>query len=157
MRHQGHNSDGELMSSVRVQHERVGLDASHDGKTRQEFAEECDINVLMARYEATGVLTHYSQREPQYFDATDVPDLANALAIVAHAQDAFMTLPASVRREFDHDPVQFVKFAENPDNLGKMREWGLAPPEKAPDAPMRVEVVNPAAPAGGAADAPKGA
>lgn len=144
MKHQGTNANGEPYGGFYVQHERLQLDASKDGKTRQEFAEECDINVLMARYEATGVLTHYSKATPQYFDATDVPDLQRALAIVAHAEDAFMTLPAKVRKEFDNDPVQFVAFAENPDNLAKMREWGLAAPEKVPEPPMRVEVINPA-------------
>lgn len=151
---QGFNGNGEMYSGPYVPRERVGLDASSDGITRQEFAAECDINVLMARYEATGVLNHYARSEPMYFDASDVPDLAQALAIVAHAEDAFMTLPAKTRAEFDNDPVRFVKFAQDEANVEKMREWGLAAPAKVPDAPMRVEVVNPTPPPAAAPDGP---
>lgn len=147
MRYQGTNAVGEVYGAPYDQHERVQLDASFDGRTRQEFADECDINILMARYEKSGVLTHYSRTEGAYFDASDVPDLANALAIVAHAEEAFMRLPAAARREFDNDAVKFVDYAQDPANLPRMREWGLAPPEEVPDPPMRVEVINPAPPA----------
>lgn len=146
MRHQGTNANGEPYGGFYVEHKRVQLDATKDGKTRQEFADECDINTLMARYEKSGIVSHVNRATPQYFDASDIPDLAQALAIVAHAEDAFMSLPAKVRKEFDNDPVQFVKYAEDPANVDQMREWGLAAPAPVPDAPMRVEVVN-AAPA----------
>lgn len=147
MRRQGVNSNGEPYGGPYVEHEPVELDASFDGLTRQEFAEECDINTLMARYEKTGIVSHVRTQEPAYFDASDVPDLATALAIAHDAEVAFMTLPAATRREFDNDPIAFVQFAGDPANLPRMREWGLAPPEKVPDPPMRVEVVSPPAPA----------
>lgn len=142
MRRQGVNSNGEPYGGPFVEHEPVQLDASFDGITRQEFADECDINTLMARYEKTGIISHVRQQEGQYFDASDVPDLATALAIAQEAEAAFMRLPAAARREFDNDAIKFVDFAGDPANLPRMREWGLAPPEKVPDPPMRVEVVN---------------
>lgn len=142
-RRQGVNANGELYDGPYVQAaDDFGLDCSKDGLTRQEFRDECDINILMARYENTGVISHVARGEPAYFDCSEVPDLQQALAIVAHATDAFMTLPAKARAEFDNDPVRFHDFAVDPQNLPRMREWGLAPPEKVPDAPMRVEVVN---------------
>ncbi|WNK13487.1 MAG: internal scaffolding protein [Microvirus sp.] len=125
---QGTNGDGEVLSSVYVEHDPVDIDCSQDGRTRQEFADECDINVLMQRYETTGVLNAFNMREPQYLDVSDVPDLQASLAMVAAAETAFMTLPAKVRREFDNDPVKFVAFAQDPANLEQMREWDLAPP-----------------------------
>lgn len=97
--------------------------------TRQEFADECDINVIMARYEKTGVVSHVTQRVPMYIDWTEQPtNLMDALDIMYKADEAFMSLPATVRREFDNDPLKFVDFASNPDNLDKLREYGLAPP-----------------------------
>ncbi|AXH77494.1 MAG: internal scaffolding protein [Microviridae sp.] len=116
-------------------------------RTRQEFADECDINNIMDRYDATGVISHVDQRTPMYIDVSDVPDLQSALRVLDEAQRAFMSLPAKVRKEFDNDVHEFVSFAENGENLAKMREWGLAPPEKVPDPPMRVEVVTPPPPA----------
>lgn len=113
--------------------------------TRQEFQDECDVNILMARYDKTGLFpTMAAPAAPRYFDASEVPtDFRDVMDHMLAADAAFMTLPAKVRREFDNDPASFVEFAQNPDNLSKMREWGLAAPERVPDPPMRVEVVNP--------------
>lgn len=149
-RTQGMNSVGEMMSDSFVHHDPVDLICDDDGMTRQEFKDECDINVLLAQYEKTGVLNHYNLNDPQYLDVTDVPDLQRALAIYQSAETAFMSLPATVRRDFDNDPVKFADFAANPDNLDKMREYKLAPPKAGDPEPMRVHVVNarPAAPGG---------
>lgn len=131
---QGLNSNGEPIRSAYVEHDKVSMVQLDDGMARQEFAEECDINVLMARYERTGVLNHYSTREPQYLDVTEVPDLQSALQYMQDAQAAFMRLPAVVRKEFDNDAVRFVEYASDPSNLSTLREWGLAAPETTADA-----------------------
>ncbi|QCQ84885.1 internal scaffolding protein [Blackfly microvirus SF02] len=157
MLRQGMNSDGEYIRDFYVERDcSFGTEVFDDGVTRQEFKDECDINVLMASYERTGVITHVNAAPPQFLDVTDVPDLARAIAIMHDAETAFMTLPASARKEFDNDPVKFMDFAGNPENLKRMREWGLAAPEKLPDAALRVEVVDP--PAGASTSpAPSGA
>lgn len=131
MRLQGLNGDGEILNSVYVIHDPVPAPAMDDGVTRQEFRDECDINIILARYEKTGVINHFNTGTPQYLDVTEFPtDLATALDVMHEAEAAFMRLPAVVRREFDNDPVAFAEFAQNPDNISKMREWGLAAPEK---------------------------
>lgn len=110
--------------------------------TRQEFADECDINGIMAKYEKTGMLP-VNGSQPSYVDFTSVPsDLQEALRVMIDAEAAFMSLPATVRKEFDNDPLRFVEYAQDGSHLEQLRAWGLAEPEKAPDAPMRVEVVN---------------
>lgn len=116
--------------------------------TRQEFADECDINVIMAQYDRTGVISHVNQREPVYFDFTEVPDFRSAMDMMIEADKAFMSLPANVRRDFDNDAKQFVDFASDSANLDKMREWGLAPP-KPPEPPAAAPAVD-LAPAPGA-------
>lgn len=146
MRNQGCNSDGVLMSSMVAEKLDPYLTIIEGPSlTRQEWADECDINTLMAQYDKTGVITHYNQQAPAYLDLTETPyDLQNALDTLNRATAAFMSLPASVRKEFDNDAAQFVNFAQDPENLSQMRTWGLAPPEAAPPAPQRVEIVNPA-------------
>ena len=137
---------------------RGDLDRFEPSLTRQEFAEECDINTIMARYEASGVISHVNRAQPFYLDTTDYPDLQGAMDQFREASLAFNALPAAVRREFDNDPQRFVDFASDSANLPRMREWGLGAPEKAPDEPLSVRVVNPdpAAPASaGAPPAPK--
>lgn len=144
-------------TSMYVLHSPVDVFFDEPSRTRQEFADECDINVLMARYEKTGVISHVAQREPMYLDLSGgVPDLQTALHTVMVAEQAFMTLPASVRKEFDNDPLKFVAFAEDANNLDKMREFGLAPPLPPETPPLKVEVVASDPPAGGPSPAAAG-
>lgn len=73
---QGVNSNGELMSSAYVQKEETfGVANDEPSLTRQEFAEECDINTLMAKYDKVGFPMHMSRGPGQYLDVSDVPDL----------------------------------------------------------------------------------
>lgn len=140
----------QFLYSMYVPHDRVRKPVGTVSLTRQEFAAECDVNVLMARYDKAGVWPNaLPTAEPKYLDLSDVPDFQSAMQLMIDANEAFMRLPATVRRDFDNDPAQFVAFAEESENLPKLREWGLAAPEASPEAPMRVEVVNPPeAPAG---------
>lgn len=146
MRRQGHNANGELLSAAYVEHAPVMFSDDTPSMTRQEFAAECDINVLMASYEKNAVLPPTNGKDPQYFDASNVPDFREALDIAREAQEAFMRVPAATRKELDNDVHQFVEYAADPANLEQMRKWGLAEPEKVADGPMKVEVVNPPSP-----------
>ncbi|UDN67634.1 internal scaffolding protein [robinz microvirus RP_78] len=148
MRYHGTNSDGETLSSAYVEKlnpEQFSLDCSDlPSLTRQEFADECDINKLMAQYEATGLLpTNLNTGEPRYLDVSNVPDLQTSLDYLKEATASFMALPATVRRDFDNDALKFVEFAENPNNVEKMREWKLAAPKAVEPPPQKVEVINP--------------
>lgn len=144
---QGWNADGEPYSSAFAEIDRANpalyVDCSCEPSlTRQEFADDCDINTLMAKYETTGTINHFNRQTPQYLDLGDVPDLQTSLSILHDATAAFMQLPATVRREFDNDPVKFVQFAADEKNLDKMREWGLAAPIP-PEPPIqKVEIIN---------------
>lgn len=101
--------------------------------TRQEFADECDINSIMAKYESHLADPMKSVREPIYYDFTASPSsLMEAMDIMARGQEAFMRLPATVRREFDNDPAQFVDFASDPANVDQLVEWGLAERKEVP-------------------------
>jgi len=143
MRKQGCNANGEVMSSAYVEHAPVVFSDDTPSMTRQEFAKECDINVLMAHYEKNAIMPPTNGREPAYFDASSVPDFREALDIAREAQEAFLRVPAATRKELDNDVHKFVEYAQDPENLPQMRKWGLAEPEKVPDGPMKVEVVNP--------------
>lgn len=135
-RAQNYNSNGEIMRDTYVEHADCDFICDDDGMTRQEFKDECDINILLAQYEKTGQLNHFNPRSPQYFDATGLPaDYLQSMMMIREAGEAFMRLPAAVRKTFDNDPEAFVAFAADPDNLEQMREWGLAPPAPAPEEP----------------------
>lgn len=146
-----------LHSVFVADHPRVPTPVGEVSLTRQEFADECDINTIMARYEKTGGQMPVPGREPQYLDLTGLPDFQAAMQMMIDADNAFMSLPAGIRRDFDNDPAKFVEFAEDRKNLDQLREWGLAPPEKPKDKPLEVRVVpEPAAPGSTDKPAPAG-
>jgi len=113
-----------------IPHDRVTQDDDGEVLTRQEFADECNVNVLMRKYEQSGILPSYGGT-PEYGDFADLPDFMEAQNTIRVANEAFALLPARVRAEFENDPAQFVAFASNPDNIEDMRRLGLAPPAAA--------------------------
>ena len=125
-----------------VPHADVSISVFSKSRTRQEFADECDINKIMERYDSAAIPSHIQPREPLYLDLTDVPDFQTALDRLRDADRSFMSLPAKVRKEFDNDPATFMEFAVNPANLDQLREWGLAKPLEAPAEPMSVRIAG---------------
>lgn len=139
-------------------HDQCGMSEWPPSLTRQEFAEECDINEIMARYQVTDMSAlNAPVGPPTYVDFVNMPNnLQDAMEQVFTAEREFMRLPANVRREFDNDPVKFVAFASDHANLDQMRDWGLAPqPQEAADlgSAPQAPPASPGAPAspGGAA------
>lgn len=114
----------------------------------QAAKEETDINVIIKKYLLTGETPEL--RQGIYADVSELTDLAEALRQVQEAQEAFMMLPADVRRYFDNDPVKLVAFAQDPANLDKAIELGLAPRKPVSDP-------SPAGQAGTAGTEPAGA
>jgi len=110
--------------------------------TKQSFKDECDINNIVKRFEATGIIDHINQAHAKglYTDLPEALDLQTGLNMIAQAEAAFMALPAAARSEFDNDPVKFVEAFHNPTEAQQERfiALGLAKdtrPPKAPEAP----------------------
>lgn len=116
-------------------------------RTAQEFADETDINNIMARYLKTGTLPVNVDRQPFYVDATDLPSFQDMQNVLISAENAFMALPSSLRERFGNDPARFVEFASDEKNLKELRELGLLSPE----AVQRLEAADAAAAAAEAA------
>lgn len=131
----------ELIRNLHIKHDRVQVTFKKPSRVKREFKKDADINVIMDRFKKTGVLP-INTKTPMYMDTTQVPNLQQAMEVMISAEKAFAALPAQVRKEFDNNPMNFVDYATKPENLPKLREWGLAPPEKEPEKPMKVEVVN---------------
>lgn len=124
------------------------IDCSRDTPiTKQSFADECDINQIMARYEATGYIDPLSlqQRQAIYADFTSGTEFTDLQDSIVRARTAFEALPANIRTRFANDPAQLLDFIHNPDNEEEAVKLGLltrtteepkpAPPAKEPDAP----------------------
>lgn len=94
------------------------------GRTKQSFKDECDINVIMRRYQVTGELVHLNQRSPLFGDFPDM-DFQSAMAIVIQARENFATLPSEVRDRFANDPGRLLSFLQDPANREEAIKLGL--------------------------------
>lgn len=109
--------------------------------TRQADRDDCDINVMMAKYQATGEL-RTNPRQPQWGDFSDVPSYQEALNIVRQADEDFALLDAKIRDRFGNDPTQMLRFLEDEANRDEAVQLGLVNPPPVEPSPVRVEVVN---------------
>ncbi len=103
-----------------------------------------DINTILRNFGVTGRLP-MTTKAPTYGDFTGIFDFQSAVNAVNAATDAFMELPADVRKRFDNDPQQFVDFCSDEANALEGEKLGINMPkmEVAPvpvvDAPPMVD------------------
>lgn len=109
--------------------------------TRQSFAQECDINYILRKYQKTGLVEHVNKFQGNYADLTDIPTYQDALNKVIEANDAFSSLPSSIRKRFGNDPEEFLAFVSDPTNADEMVQLGLA--HKLPIPPSTTEPLSP--------------
>lgn len=115
---------------------------------KQSSKDECDINVMMARYQTTGVFENVNQSPPRWGDFSDVPSYQAAQNLILDSQRQFASLDAVTRARFGNDPAQMLAFLNDEKNRDEAMELGLvARPSPEPD-PTRVVIV------GGAGDSP---
>lgn len=122
-----------------------------ESMTKQSFAEEADINVIVKRFGLMGQLPQ-DVRAPVYGDFTAVTDYRSALQAVRMAAESFMEMPAEVRSRFGNDPAAFVDFCSDAKNAEEMKALGLVDPQV--QAASLVAQQTPPAPAGASAPAP---
>lgn len=111
---------------------RVALTFTGPGRTKQSHKDECDINQIMARYLATGMLDQSRALAAQYDDVTGI-DYQEAMNIVADAKALFAAFPAAVRSRFDNDPAKLLDFVHNPDNVEESAKMGFLDASKLPE------------------------
>lgn len=101
---------------------------AEEGKTRQEEAAQADINKILRRLEDGSISP--AMREGIFADVSSIGDFREAKEKVQRAEEAFSSLPASVRNRFANDPVQFVEAFGSEDGIKVLRECGVvAEPE----------------------------
>lgn len=103
----------------------IVLDCKDKSLALQSAKDECDVNVIMKKYEKSGLITHMNTFEGFYADVSAVPSLADAFHVVEAASAQFMELPADLRARFENDPEQYLAFVMNPDNRDEMIKLGM--------------------------------
>lgn len=106
-------------------HERVQKSFHKPSLTKQSFAPECNINNIMARYLADGLIEHVNEHKGHYDDLPDEVGYHESLNTVMAAQDAFNSLTSKIRTQFDNDPAKFMAFVSDPENQDEIDALGL--------------------------------
>ncbi len=107
-------------------HVRRQVDVSEGGLTRQSMQDECDINVIMAQYKKSGLLSHVKEHGGDYGEFLAM-DFHSAMNAVLEAEEMFATVPSEIRAQFENDPGRFLSFVSEAENEEEMRTLGLLP------------------------------
>lgn len=105
--------------------------APEEDMCQQQFADDCDINVIVKRFGLTGKVV-VPPSMPMVGDFTEVKDFQSCMNLIRDAQQEFERMPADVRRRFANDPGALMAFLGDESNLEEAVKLGLvvAPPEK---------------------------
>lgn len=138
---------GEVLSVPRFRkaHERFPVNKIFykSSRTKASFAEECDINSIMAKYQKYGVIDAVQKTNGQFGDFANVDDYHSAMNAVVDAQERFEMLPAKLRKRFGNDPAELLAFLADPENVEEAVKLGLILPEQKKAAADAAAVVSP--------------
>jgi phage internal scaffolding protein len=102
-------------------------------KTDPQFKDSCDVNMILKKYQTTGVFTHATSKQGQYADLTNITNYQDMLHQVMYANEAFNLLPSSIRTRFGNDPATLLTFIQDPNNYEEALKLGLV--NKRPEPP----------------------
>ncbi len=92
-----------------------------DGRTKQSFKDETDINKILKRAQKTGTISHLNKHEGRYADFSDFDFFTN-LQMLSQGREIFDDLPSEIRREFNNSPAGFFKYVNDPENKDRLAE-----------------------------------
>lgn len=124
---------------------RSALAFTGPGRTHQSFKDDCDINIIMSRYQQTGVIEHLAKRPPMWGDVPNL-DFHQAMGLLIEAREKFDSLPSAVRERFGNDPLKMVDFLKDAANRQEAEKLGLLTPREpargAPDTPAATPLAS---------------
>jgi len=100
-----------------------------DGRTKQAFKDETDINVILKRAQKSGTISHLNRFEGRYADFSQY-DFGENMQKLAEGREIFDALPPEIRSEFDQNPANFFQYVNDPANKDDLLKKlpGLAAP-----------------------------
>lgn len=116
-------------------------DEYSDGRTKQSFKDDTDINKLLARAARGDSISHLAKHGAMYGDFSDIDDLLTANARLEKGTEIFNSLPGEIRREFKNSPSNFFNYVNDPQNSERLGE--LLPALTAPGNQLRTIVRTP--------------
>jgi len=105
-----------------------GLSSEMESKVQEQFADACQTDNIIRKYNSMGVNPFIATGSSQYLDTTQIPDFFVAQNAQVKVKEFFEGLPADIRLEFNNDPMQFAEVVSDPQNADYLREIGVLEP-----------------------------
>lgn len=110
---------------------RIRLETQGTSRTLQEPTLDTDIHNIMKKYVHTHGSIPMAQITNTILDFSDSNDYQEHLNRIIEAEQAFASLPATIRRDFQNDPKNLVAFLSDDKNYDKAVEYGFIDPSVA--------------------------
>lgn len=105
-----------------------GFSSEMESKVQEQFADACQTDTIIRKYNMMGVNPFIAAGGSQYLDTTQIPDFICAQNAQIKVKEYFEGLPSDVRLEFNNDPMQFAEVVSDPRNADYLREIGVLAP-----------------------------
>ncbi|TEW71388.1 hypothetical protein E2488_15690 [Gramella jeungdoensis] len=105
-----------------------GFSSEMESKVQDQFADACQTDTIIRKYNMMGVNPFIAAGGSQYLDTTQIPDFVCAQNAQIKVKEYFEGLPSEVRLEFNNDPMQFAEVVSDPRNADYLREIGVLAP-----------------------------
>lgn len=106
----------------------VGFSSDQPSKVQEQFADACQTDTIIRKYNMMGVNPFIASGGSQYLDTTQIPSFVAAQNAQVKVKEYFEGLPSDIRLEFNNDPLQFAEVVSDPRNADYLREIGVLEP-----------------------------
>lgn len=105
-----------------------GFSSDQPSKVQEQFADACQTDTIIRKYNMMGVNPFIAAGGSQYLDTTQIPSFVAAQNVQVKVKEYFEGLPSEIRLEFNNDPMQFAEVVSDPRNAEYLREIGVLAP-----------------------------
>ena len=105
-----------------------GFSSDQPSKVQEQFADACQTDTIIRKYNTMGVNPFIASGGSQYLDTTEIPSFVAAQNAHVKVKEYFEGLPSDIRLEFNNDPMQFAEVVSDPRNVDYLREIGVLEP-----------------------------
>jgi hypothetical protein len=105
-----------------------GWNSDQESKVQEQFADACQTDTIIRKYNMMGVNPFIASGGSQYLDTTEIPSFVVAQNSQVKVREYFEGLPSDIRLEFNNDPAQFAEAVLDPQNGEYLREIGVLAP-----------------------------
>lgn len=105
-----------------------GFSSEMESKVQEQFADACQTDSIIRKYNTMGVNPFIAAGGSQYLDTTQIPDFFVAQNAQVKVKEYFEGLPSDIRLEFNNDPMEFAEVVSDPRNAEYLREIGVLEP-----------------------------